>query len=74
MAKANRDILKRSREMGDAGTYNALTAAERQAWMDERDTARQEHKQALAAMAAAFGEPTPTEPADAEAKPADAED
>ena len=42
--------------------------------MDERDTARQEHKQALAAMAAAFGEPTPTEPADAEAKPADAED
>lgn len=66
MARANRDILKRAREMGDAGTYNALTAAERQAWIDERDLARQEHRQTLADTAAAFGQPAPVEPADEE--------
>ena len=67
MARADRDILKRARELGDAGTYNALTAAERQAWVDARDLARQEHRQALFDTAAAFGQPAPVEPADEEA-------
>ena len=67
MARANRDLLKRLREMGDAGTYNAPTPGEGAAWVSARDTARQEHRIHLRASARSLGEADHTDPADEEA-------
>ena len=67
MATANRDLLRRLREMGDAGTYNTPTPGEGAAWVSARDTARQEHRDHLRASALSLGEPEPTDPADEEA-------